>query len=186
MINNKTTKSRRQGRTVLLVIVFFILGLAVSFVFQKFRSSKPAEPSIPKNALLSLTTDREKVASGQEFTVTLNLDSSGSEVAAADFVIRFDPEFVKVVSVTTGSFFNNYPVNITANDHVRLSGVATFDGNTLILPKGSGPVGYIKFQALQTRGSAVISIDKVKTVVATAGQDILDRKTIKKLDVDVI
>ena len=182
----RKSKQIRNNRTVIFIIAFFILGLAVSFIFQKLIKSKSDQDNIPKNAKLSLQSDKEKISAGEELTVTMTLDSNNSEVAAADFVVRFNPQYLKVVSVITGNFFNNYPINTTGSDHVRLSGVATFDGNTLILPKGSAPVGYIKFQALSNKGQAVISIDESKTVVATSGQDILDRKNIKKLDVSVI
>ncbi|OGG02166.1 hypothetical protein A2W14_06575 [Candidatus Gottesmanbacteria bacterium RBG_16_37_8] len=183
---SKSKKTRSHNRMVFLVAVFFILGLVVSFAYQKYQKSKTATTPLAPNAILSLVSDKEKVSPGEEFTVTMSLDSDDSEVAAADFVVQYNPKYLKVVSVATGKFFNNYPINITGSDHVRISGVASFDGNTLVLPKGSETVGYITFSALGNKGRAVINIDKIKTVVATSGQDILDRKNIKKIDVSVI
>ena len=183
---SKKKQSRKQNRTLFLVVIFFILGLSVSFVFQKLNRKSGSESPLKNNALISMTSDKKSVNAGDEFTVTLTLDSKANEVAAADFVIRFDPEYLKVISVTSGNFFNNYPVNTSGNDYVRISGVATFDGDTLILPKGTASVGFIKFQSLGNKGQAVISFDKVKTIVATSGQDILDRNSINKLDVQVI
>ena len=121
----------------------------------------------------------------EEFTVTMTLDSKDAEVAAADIVVSYDTDSLKVVSVTTGNFFSNYPINQTSGDTVKISGVASFDGQNLILPKGKDTVGQIKFLAIKQNNRTLIKYHKAKTVVATAGKDIYDKSQIAKLYINV-
>lgn len=176
---------RLNARTIVILIIFFFVGLGITIGFRNFQRSKTTN-NVPENAALTLASDKPQVQKGEEFTVTITLDSQDTEVAAADFVVDFDPKKLKVVSIATGSFFTNYPVNTTGENFVKLSGVASFDGEVLTLPKGKDVVGHITFQALENTGKTEVKFNSSKTIVATAGKNILDKKNLAKTEVEVL
>ena len=170
----------KQTKLIILLIIF-LLGSVLAFRFLR----KPQQAKLPVTAVLTLAGDKQQVSRGEELTVTLSLDSKETEVAAADFVIRFDPGFLQAVEVTPGKFFSNYPVLTKNENSVKISAVASFDGESLILPKGKGAVGQIIFRALDKQGSSEIYPDSAKTIVATSGQNILDKNQLNKLAIEV-
>ena len=172
-----------KNKTLLIVAVLFVLSLGLTLGIGSFKKSN--SPALPSNAALSLESDKNSVNPGQEFTVTMTLDSGKTEVAAADFVLQYDPKYLKVVSVSTGKFFTNYPINTQAGNYVKISGVASFDGETLVLPRGKDTVGKIVFRALQNAGKTTVKFDSSKTIVATNGQNILNKKKLASLTLNV-
>ena len=174
-----------NAKSVTILIFLFVIGLGVTLSYQKIQRTISVN-ALPENAVLSLSADPPQLQKGQEFTVSLLIDSEDSEVAAADFVVDFDPKRLKVISVSTGNFFINYPVNATGKNFVKISGVASFDGETLTLPKGKGTIGNITFQALESAGKTDVSFNKSKTIVATAGKNILDKKKLAKTTIEVL
>ena len=169
-----------KNKNLLFVIVIFAVLLGLIYFF---RQSK--QPKLNQTAILSLQSDRLEVSPGQELTISMDLDSNENEVAAADIILRFDPQFLKVVSVATGNFFSNYPVNTTGKNYVKLSGVASFNGETLLLPKGRESVGRVVFQSTGKTGKTTLQFDPGKTIIATAGQNILDKTKLPILTLDI-
>src|SRR3989338_6166158 len=125
-MEQKLQKTKSANKIFILVLCFLI-GILGANVFRLKFANKNNE--IKKEAKLDLLAENTKVNSGEEMKVTLVLDSGKTEVAAADFVLSFDPDFLKVSSVSTGRFFANYPINVSGSDYVKISGVATFDGS---------------------------------------------------------
>lgn len=184
MTIKRKNKNKKTIRFLSIIALFFVIGVSLSLVYKNQKKSDTA-PNLPKVAQLSLSTDKQNVAVGDEFTVTMTLDSKNTEVAAADIVVDYDTNSLEVVSVTTGNFFSNYPINQTSRELVKISGVASFDGKNLILPKGKDTVGQIKFLAIKQNNRTLIKYHKVRTIVATNGQDIYDRSQIAKLYINV-
>ena len=180
----KQNTDKKSMRTLIIVAVCFFLGISLA-IFYKNKASRDLDPKLPAVAELTLVSDRKSVSVGDEFTVTLTLDSKETEVAAADVVVNFDKNSLKVISVTGGNYFSYYPINTTQNDFVKISGVASFDGTNLILPKGRDTVGQIKFLAVKPDNKALIKFNKSKTIIATNGQDIYNRKQIAELYINV-
>ena len=170
-------------KRIKLIIFLIILFLGLVIGLGSLRKSQQAK--LPQTAVLTLSSDNLQVNKGEEFTVTLSLDSKETEVAAADFIISFDPRYLQAIEVTPGKFFSDYPVLNKNENSVKISAVASFDGESLILPKGKGTVGQIRFRALDKAGSTQISPDSAKTIVATAGQNILDKNQLNKLAIEV-
>src|SRR3989344_2358453 len=129
----------KQTKLIILLVIVF-LGSVLAFRFLQ----KPKQAKLPVTAVLTLSSDNLQVNKGEEFTVTLSLDSKETEVAAADFIISFDTRFLQAIEVTPGKFFSNYPVLTKTENNVKISAVASFDGESLILPKGKGTVGQIR------------------------------------------
>ena len=186
MVNDFVRPNKNNKSRFLPIIIFsFALGLLIALGIKNFSPKRQTSEDIVQNAVLTLESDKDTVTRGEEFTVTMTLDSQNTEVAAADFVVHFDPKLLKVITVSTGNYFSNYPLNITGDDYIKLSGVASFDGNTLVLPKGNGTIGSIKFQALNDKGNAVIKYNKTHTIVATSGKNIIDENKLAKIFVKV-
>lgn len=171
-------------RPLFIVVTFFALGILLATGYRYIKGKSQKDSGLPQNAILTLESDKTKVSAGETFNVILTLNSGESEVAAADIVVHYDSQFVKVVSVSPGTFFASYPINITGDDYIKISGVASFDGQTLILPKGKDTVATITFQAI-SKGRAVIKYNQSKTIVATAGENIVDENKLSKMFITV-
>lgn len=182
-MEQKRSQTKSSNKIFILVLCFIIGILAASIYRLKF-ANKNSE--IKKEAKLDLLSENTKVNSGEEMKVTLVLDSGRTEVAAADFFVTYNPEYLKVTSVSTGKFFANYPINITGADFVKVSGVATFDGKSVVLPKGKETVAEIVFLAQNNKGKTEITFNREKTVVATNGINILDPKRSSRLDINIL
>ena len=167
-----------------LFIVIGIIALFLLLYFSFISASKNQNSQLSENAILTLDSDKNQVKINEELLVTLTLDSSVYEVGAADFIIKYDPNFFSVSDITTGNYFSYYPVNTIGKDSIKLSGVASYDGDVLILPKGRDTVGIFTFKALK-KGTSTISLDKNKTIVATDGQNILNKKNLSGLEVTI-
>lgn len=170
-------------KNLVFFVVFFIIGLLLSLGFKGFRNSK--EKKLPASAVLTFESDKTNISPGENFLVTLNLDSQDTEVAAADFIVKFDPKYLKVVDVSTGNFFSLYPVKTISGDFIKISGIASYEEDTIVLPKGNESVGQITFQAKEKTGSTTISFDPAKTIVANSGQNILNKKSLSRLNIDL-
>ena len=174
----------KSANKIFILVLCFLIGILGAYVYRLKFANKNNE--IKKEAKLDLLAENTKVNSGEEMKVALVLDSGKTEVAAADFVITFDPAYLKVSSVSTGRFFTNYPINITGSDFIKISGVATFDGKSVILPKGKETVAEIIFQTQGSKGKTAIGFNRQETIVATNGVNILDPKRIDELSVNVL
>jgi len=166
-------------------ILFICLIIALGLLLLLNTLRKPQTATLPRTSQITMESIKLQFLPGEEFFVTLNLDSKDKEVAAADIVVYFNPQFLKVLEVKTGKFFTNYPINTTYRDHIKLSGIASFNGESLTFPKGKATLGQIKFQAQNRSGNTIISFDSRKTIVATSGQDILDKTQLNKLAISI-
>ncbi|KKS97571.1 MAG: hypothetical protein UV73_C0007G0014 [Candidatus Gottesmanbacteria bacterium GW2011_GWA2_43_14] len=183
-MEEKPVSTGKSASKLFILTLFFIIGLLAAYIIQQKRA--PKEGEIKQEAKLDLLAENSRIPAGEDFKVTLILDSGKTEVAAADFVVAFDPKYLKVTSVSTGNFFANYPINVSGSGYVKVSGVATFDGKEIILPKGKETVAEIVFQATENKGKTEINFDRTKTIVATNGINILDPKRIDQLDVNIL
>src|SRR3990172_5572578 len=123
-----------KNKSLLIAVVIIILAIGLSIVFRSAK--QPQMKKLPQNVLLNMTTVKQSVSPGEEFSVRITLDSQAQEVAAADIVVNFNPSFLKVKEVTSADFFSTYPINQSYKSYVKISGVAAFDGKNIIYPKG--------------------------------------------------
>ena len=166
-------KISKKGKILVYAILAFsfIVGIIASIIsFNLFKNP-------PSTAILKLTADKTSVSKGDTFTATLNIDSQDWGVEAADLVLNFDPQYLKVTAVSPGNFFKVYPLKKIEESRVKLSGVANFVNNTFIIPKGTGTITSLTFQTLASTSKTTISIDKQATIVASAGKNILGNTT---------
>ncbi len=176
-----------------ILLASFAIGVTGSYMYRnlgvrKASSTPEVEFSVtplPKTSLITLESEKGDLATGNKFDVNLNLNSGNLGVEAADFVVNFDPDYLKAISVSTGTFFKNYPINTTGDNFVKISGVADFTEKAVVVPKGEGTVATITFETLQATESTKIEIDKIKTIIASGGQNILDTSKLEDLMISV-
>ena len=128
-----------------------------------------------QEVFLAFTSDggdfKKKVSLGETFTIPVILNTAGKEVFAADAVIKFDPQFLKVldldqekpgIQVAEGELFPRYFALRADNEkgEIHLSG-STFSGRRADIGKsfsGAGILGSISFRA-KTTGETKIYFD---------------------------
>lgn len=182
---------RNKKIIVLIMVACFLLGLGISTGFNLLTKSKignipffplPAPSPIPPS--LSLKTENIKQQVGQNFQVKILADSPSFVLTAADFVITFDPRFLKVVEVKEGNYFQNYPIKKIGENTVQLSGAANVAKNTIIAPRGIGEIGTIIFKPLKATESTYIAFSRSSTVVGSF--DKKNVETTRMNDVNII
>lgn len=172
----------------IILVSAFTLGILFPSVlrntFTRQTGQQQAAP-LPKTSTLSLTGAKNRLIVGENFTVLINLDSKNQGVEAADFVMNYDPAYLKVDKVATDTFFKSYPINTYDGNSVRISGVAFFDGKKLSIPKGKGTVGIITFTTVAATPKTTVTFDRTKTIIAANGQNILNPSGVTDLTVAI-
>lgn len=183
-------KIGKRKKVIILAILAgsFFFGIFMPITVTNLSYKKPTLPipsptPIPLPASLTVTSDKRQAALNDTFIATINIDSPNQGVEAADFVVNFDPEILRVATVSGGNYFGLYPVKTAENDNVKISGIANLVNNKFIIPKGRGTAGSITFEALSATDSTKISFDREKTIVASGGKNILDMEKIADLDI---
>ncbi len=159
----------------IILISCFLLGTIYPVLSARTLSNKPSDIA-SNQTLLTLKSSAKQTQVGKSFTVTIFLNSGKQGVEAADIVINFDPKYLKAASISTGPYFKLYPQKIVENSFVKISGTASYENNTLFISKGSGIVAEVEFKALSKTDSTQIALDKDKTIIASAGKNIWDKK----------
>lgn len=179
---NKIGKKEKIIIFIILGICFFA-GLGISTELQKLSSENPKptksvtsvtpspSPFVP--AKVSIKSNLDRIVKGATFSATVRINSPTNGVEAADFLVNFDPKYLKVATASSGKFFGYYPQKKIGKDYVKISGMATLTGDSFIVPKGEGTIASITFQALSATDSTKIRFDREKTVVASKGKNIL-------------
>jgi hypothetical protein len=122
---------------------------------------------------LEIKSETSQVKHEATFSATVRINSPTNGVEAADFLINFDPKYLKVATASSGKFFGSYPQKKIGRDYLKISGMASLRGSDFIIPKGEGTVVVITFKALSATDSTKIRFDREKTVVASKGKNIL-------------
>jgi len=162
-----------------------VIGLLMPFIYRAFLSVKSGAKTNLKPVKLSLTPTKQTVKSGETFMTNIFLSSPDSGVEAADFVVKFDPNFLKATNIATGNFFREYPIKEISTDSIKVSGIATLVEDTFLIPKGEGIVATITFQTLKPAVKTVVSFDREKTIIASDGKNVLEKKNIGDLEITI-
>ena len=181
---------RQKIFIIAILLGSLIIGISVPFLINNLSYKRPtaALPSptpIPIPASLSITSGNNSITLGATFSATLNINSPNQGVEAADFVVNFDPKFLKVATVSGGNYFGLYPLNSADLDKVKISGIANLVNKKFIIPIGRGIAGNITFKAISATTSTQITFDREKTIVASKGENILDQNKITDLTISI-
>lgn len=186
--------SGTQKRNVYIVLVLcFVFGLLVTVVYQsKFSAPVQKVPAktqqtstVGGSATVNLSASSLTVTKAVPFTVTVTLDSGRAGVEAADFAVSYDPRLLQVETIADGSYFKTWPIKKVEEGLVKLSGIASLDGNTLTIPQGKGTVATIRFIPTGSSAETTIALHPQKTVIASKGKNILDTGSLKELKITI-
>lgn len=174
-----------QRQKIIIVIVLaasFLMGFVLPTGLAKLSNYQAPKPtpsptSIPLPAVISLSSDVADITMGATFSATININSPNQGVEAADFVVDFDPKYLKVATISAGNYFGLYPVKLAEKDKVKISGIANLVNDRFIIPVGRGTIGTITFKTLSATESTRIAFDRENTIVASGGKNILDKVT---------
>lgn len=175
-------KLGKKEKIIIIAILVgcFFFGLAIPTAVQKIAykpspTPLPTPTEIPLPASLKLITDKKEIELGATFSAVLELDSPNQGVEAADFVIDFDPNYLKIATISSGNYFGVFPVKEIGTNSAQLSGMANLVNNQIVIPKGKGIVGSFIFEALEATESTKIKFDREKTIVASGGKNIVEQ-----------
>ena len=190
LVEFKKVGMKQKIVIIAILIVCFAVGIAAPSAYQKLTynvnpTPTPSPAPIPIPATLSLSINQPSITAGATFSATINIDSPNQGIEAADFVLDFDPNYLSVATISAGNYFGLYPIKSISSDSAKISGLANLVNNKFIIPIGKGSAGTIMFNALQATSSTAIRFDKVKTIVASGGKNILDVSTLKNLDIAI-
>lgn len=173
---------RQKTIIVIVLLASFLFGILLPTGLNKLSTYQAPKPTpsptpIPLPAVISLSSDKTEVILGATFSATININSPNQGVEAADFVVNFDPKYLKVATISARNYFGLYPVKTAEKDRVKISGIANLVNDKFIIPVGRGTIGSIVFNTLSATSSTQISFDREKTIVASGGKNILDKVT---------
>lgn len=172
----------RERKIILcLLIGAFFIGFSVSFAFfkisyqQKLSAiSTPVSP-IPLPALLQITTSKTKITKGETFPVVLTLDTFDRPIEAANFDLKYDPQYLTPVKYATGNFFRFYPKKENVNNLITIYGATDVENNIFIIPKGEGTIATVTFEAIKTTPNTTLGIDSKTSTIGSKGINILQK-----------
>lgn len=197
MFDEVVTMGKKQARMIILVLVLCFVGaFLLSYGYIKYSSQKKGNvalisptpaASIPTTSFVSLalSADRQIVETGATFSAQIQIDTGNMQVEAADFVVTFDPSFLQARKIQEGKFFGAMPITQIEKDYVKISGMASLAGDTIVVPKGKGTVATIIFETTQASESTAVKIDREKTIIASKGVNVLDTKKITDFAVGI-
>lgn len=169
----------KEKKVILALLIFcFVIGLIIPAIFSKNTAVQklPAVPTPTTRQLMyaDLVFDKltKPVVSQKEFSVDVVVSSPDYPIEAADIYVNFDPAYLTPVEISEGEYFHNYPLKKIGKDFIKISALANFDGTTITVPKGQGTIATIKFKALKTTTSTVLTFDHMKTIMANDGKNI--------------
>lgn len=184
----KKIDQKKQIIIIAILIGSFVFGILIpvavsNLTYKKSALPAPSPTSIPIPASLTLSADSASVKLGATFSATININSPNQGVDAADFIVDFDPQYLKVATVSGGNYFGLFPVKSATESAVKITGIANLVNNRFIIPIGEGTIGTITFQTLSATGNTDIKFDREKTIVASKGENILDQNKITDLQI---
>jgi len=181
------TKGKERIIIVAIILFAFIIGITSTTIFFPatiIPQNPRFQPTItPIPVDLTLSSDKKEVLTGATFAATLSLNSYNQGIEAAGFTIKFDPDTLRVATVSTGNFFSELQNQAIGKDTIQLTGIAVITDKKIIVPKGEGVIADIIFEALTATPSTSIKIDKSGTIVASGGNDILGKT--KDLEISI-
>ncbi len=164
------------------LLLLVILGMAVSLLVlallpaqfktpskQELTSArKPVVTSAPLNSRaytsLVASVDKDSVSVGDNFIITININTGGNLVTGAQLELGYDPTLLAIDTVTRGDFFTS-PLEI-ANKNDKEKGQIIYAVGSLSEKKGAGIIATVSAQALKTtKGKIEVLTIKPTTII---------------------
>lgn len=201
------TNTSTKTKIIAIFVIMFLVALGLGVMYSRNLSTKINEsPTSSKNQVENeKSNDNSTLIPSNEPTLSLgstsleikNLDSnsiigtpfrvsvntSGTSIVSADFVLKYDPAVLEFVSADKGKIFDLILKNTSdpAKGEVKLSS-SIAAGNTN--ENNAGEAMLATFKPLKS-GSTKISIDTEHTITALKGQNILNKSKPIELTVNI-
>lgn len=136
-------------------------------------------PASASAATLSLSPASGTFNRGCTFTLSVNLDTAGSQTDGTDAILNFDPTRISATNITAGTIYSDYPgTNIDSTGKITISGLAS-----VAQPfTGSGIFATIAFSvpANAPTGAAQVTFDfDPANPTKTTDSNVVERNTVK-------
>lgn len=163
---------------ILILSICFTAGLILPIIIQnqnKFNRNETKIINPRATADIEISSSKKNFRVNETFTATILINSPSRGIEAADFFIKFDSNYLNLISQTPGSFFSVYPIQQTEKNYFKLSGIAKKLDKGFIIPKGKGTIATLLFKAIKPVNKTLIEIDDSKTIIAAEGENILGK-----------
>lgn len=144
-----------MNKTVIYLLLFISL-LGYSFCLPAVN----AQSSPLKKSTITLTSNKTTINTGEEFTVSVSIDSRDYSLNIAEINIKYPKELVQITHIDQGSYM--YPNPTMTRDEAGYLGLTVFPRDRRRI-KGSGTVAEVSFKALKGSPVASIEIDQAHT-----------------------
>lgn len=124
----------------LLIIVYWLLGGKISSVEAAYFQFEPTSLTIKK---------------GETINIKININAGSDNLHGADAYVLYESTYLKVESVTAGSYFPTVTRNVSAAGKVYIAGMVDNPASPV---SGAGTLATIVFQALAD-GQVTLTID---------------------------
>lgn len=184
-VSNTQNQSRFKPKYLLYVFIAVVVAEVVwgiQTLLAPVPVQKSEEPVQAAGPSLSLTASSEDIKPGENFSVTVGLQTEGRKTAGTDIVLKFDPRFLEASTsgFVRGDIYSDYPPVSIDNKAgvIKASGIISLDGKGF---EGPGLFGSFPFKA-KMAGQTVIQLDYIKDSYADSNivefgtnTDILER-----------
>lgn len=151
----------------IILTAFFILGLTMS------------NPALAQAATLSLSPTSGTFNRGCNFSLAVDLDTSGAQTDGTDALLKYDATRVTALSIANGTIYPDYPGNSidTQSGKINISGLASPDQAF----SSKGTLATVNFKVNQTAptGDTPITFDfDPNNKAKTTDSNVVERGTI--------
>lgn len=181
-INKILSKKLLLGLFGLIILAELIWAGVYVFNMNNQSDSAP-QASSPIITKVELTSDKNQVKIGEEFTVSINIVSDYL-TDGVDLIINFDPELLSVETagedkapVVLGALYQDFPVNKIEAGKITVSGIT--DGEGVL---ANGLFGSVIFKTKKA-GQTSVGLDFQKD--NTTDTNVIEKGTGKDILMDV-
>jgi hypothetical protein len=149
---------------IIMTLLLLLVGAPVVWYFLNGNSFGDIRSKAAPATNLKLATTPGAIAVGQQISVQVIAESNENNIGAIQPVLKFDPAYLKVLSIAPGTFLTNPG---TANERLdNTAGVASVYLYATKTNKGTGTVMNVSFETKKA-GSTTVRFDTTSTANAS-------------------
>lgn len=184
---DKLDKIMNLKTAVFLVVLLFVVLVCGLLVSEKKPSPlKPVNPTLPEttpvkqtypevtikpqsSVSLTILPSKKTVKLGDLFLVSVKI--AGGGVNLTDIVLKYDPKVLFPAEIKEGKAFSKFFVKKASNGQINVA--ASIDPDNPKLSTSLGEIFSVNFKAVAPASSTAISFDRLNSITAKDGKNIL-------------